>query len=100
MKRHGPPSTIPLFGIFNPVLNDTVIGGVPVIDIKPKGWTDNGKVLIYSHGGAYVLFSARSTLMGSVPVADRLSIRVISIDYTNPPVARSCRDTGPDYFSG
>lgn len=75
--------------VFNPVLKDTVIGGVPVIDIKPKGWTDNGKVLIYTHGGAYVLFSSRTTLMGSVPVADRLSIRVISIDYTNPPVARS-----------
>lgn len=27
--------------------------------------------------------------MGSVPVADRLGIRVISIDYTNPPLARS-----------
>lgn len=75
--------------LFNPSIKDTLIGGVPVIDIKPEGWVGNGKVLIYSHGGAYVLFSARSSLMGSVPVAHRLGIRVISVDYTNPPVAKS-----------
>ena len=33
------------------------IAGVPVLDIKPRGWRDNGKVLIYTHGGAYALAS-------------------------------------------
>jgi len=75
--------------IYNPTIIDTVIGGVPVLDIRPQGWHDNHKVLVYTHGGAYVLFSARSMLMGSVPVAHRLNMRIISIDYTNPPRARS-----------
>jgi monoterpene epsilon-lactone hydrolase len=75
--------------LYNPSIIDTVLGGVPVLDIRPEGWKNNHKVLIYSHGGAYVLFSARSMLMGSVPVADRLNMRIISIDYTNAPRARS-----------
>lgn len=75
--------------IFNPTIIDTVMGGTPVLDIKPIGWIDNGRVLVYIHGGAYVLFSAYSTLMGSVPVATRLSTRVISVNYTNPPIAKS-----------
>lgn len=75
--------------IFNPTITETLIGGTPVIDIKPEDWEDNGKVLIYTHGGAYVYFSARTMLMGSVPVADRLNIRVISVDYTTAPFAGS-----------
>jgi monoterpene epsilon-lactone hydrolase len=75
--------------LYNPTIIDTLMGGTPVLDIRPEGWTDNGKVLVYIHGGAYVLFSAYSTLMGSVPVADRLATRVISVNYTNPPAAKS-----------
>ena len=29
------------------------LGGVPVLEITPKDWTDNGKRLVYTHGGAY-----------------------------------------------
>src|SRR5215472_12426281 len=35
--------------------------------VRPYGWNDNGKVLVYLHGGGYCLFSARSTF----PVAVR-----------------------------
>lgn len=88
-EKNWEPDNSAIIERYNPTVIDTVMGGVPVLDIRPKGWRDNHKILIYSHGGAYVLFSARSTLMGSVPVADRLHMRVISIDYTNPPRARS-----------
>jgi monoterpene epsilon-lactone hydrolase len=64
------------------------LGGIPVLDIKPKNWKDNGKVLIYVHGGAYTLFSASSTLTGSVPVADLTGLRIISVDYTVAPRAK------------
>ncbi|HJZ39654.1 MAG TPA: alpha/beta hydrolase [Bacteroidales bacterium] len=73
---------------FQPVLNNNVMGGVPVMEVLPKGWTNNGKVLIYLHGGAYTFFSARTTLMGSVPVADITGFKVVSVNYTNPPVMR------------
>jgi len=66
----------------------TKMRGVPVLDIRPSGWNDNGKVLVYTHGGAYTLFSAASTLISAVPVADATGLRVISVDYTPAPFAQ------------
>ncbi|MBI1325787.1 alpha/beta hydrolase fold domain-containing protein [bacterium] len=64
------------------------LGGVPVLEIVPKDWTDDGKVLVYCHGGAYTFFTARSTLTSSATAAAATGMRVLSIDYTNPPKAR------------
>jgi acetyl esterase/lipase len=63
-------------------------GGVPVLEITPNGWKDNGKVLVYVHGGAYTMFSARTSLNSSGPVATHTGLRVIAVDYTNPPRAK------------
>jgi len=63
------------------------LGGTRVLDIKPRGWKDNGNVLVYTHGGAYVLFSALSTIGISGIVAQTTGLRVISIDYTLAPHA-------------
>jgi acetyl esterase/lipase len=60
-------------------------GGVPVLEITPNGWKDNGKVLVYVHGGAYTMFSARTSMGSSGPVAAHTGLRVIAIDYINPP---------------
>ncbi len=73
---------------YKPVIEERKLGGIPVLDIKPKNWQDNGKVLVYTHGGGYVLFSAASTLISSVPVADATRLRVVSIDYTVAPFAK------------
>ncbi|MGK7922017.1 MAG: alpha/beta hydrolase [Trichodesmium sp.] len=73
---------------YKPVVEKRTLGGVPVLDIKPKNWQDNGKVLVYAHGGGYVLFSAASTLISSVPVADATKLRVVSVDYTLAPFAK------------
>ena len=64
------------------------LGGVPVLEITPKGWVDDGKLLIYTHGGAYTFFSARSSLGSAALAATHTGLRVISVDYTNPPRAR------------
>lgn len=64
------------------------LGGVPVLQITPAGWREDGRRLVYAHGGAYTLFSARSTLSSSAVAAARTGYRVISIDYTTPPKAR------------
>ena len=45
-------------------------------------------MLIYTHGGAYTFFSARSSLGSAALVATHTGLRVISVDYTNPPRAR------------
>jgi acetyl esterase/lipase len=70
---------------YQPTVKELKLGAVPVLDIKPRGWKDNGKVLVHAHGGAYTMYSARSRLPSSVPAADATGLRVISIDYTVAP---------------
>jgi len=77
-----------IISVFRPALKDTFLGGVSVIEVLPGEWKYRGKVLIYLHGGAYTFFSARTMLMGSVPIADVTGIKVISVNYTNPPRMR------------
>jgi acetyl esterase/lipase len=74
--------------LFQPEIIDTVLGDVPVLDIRPKNWNDNGKVLVYLHGGAYTLFSANTMLGGVLPISDITGLRIISVNYTNPPVLK------------
>jgi acetyl esterase/lipase len=63
------------------------MGGVTVEDIRPRGWKDNGKVLVFLHGGGYCLFSARSTLGVAVPMAQATGLRIVSVNYTPAPRA-------------
>ena len=72
----------------HPKLTKRNFAGVPVLDIKTRGWKDNGKVLVYTHGGAYTFHSAGSTLASSLLVANSTGIRVISVDYTLAPHSR------------
>ncbi|MBV9250503.1 MAG: alpha/beta hydrolase [Acetobacteraceae bacterium] len=62
--------------------------GVPVIDVRSKGWTDNGKIVVYTHGGAHVMYSAASTLGRAVIAAHETGLRIISVDYTVAPHAK------------
>ena len=74
--------------LFGPNITQTKLGGISVLDIKPKGWFDNGKVLVYTHGGGYKLFSANSTLYNSVLASNSTGLRVISINYTVAPFSK------------
>lgn len=77
-----------LLARYQPTITPRELGGVPVLDIRPRDWQDNGRVLVYTHGGAYTFNSARSTLSSSVPVADATGLRVISVDYSLAPHSR------------
>lgn len=74
--------------LYEPNITKTILGGINVLDIKPKIWRDNGKVLVYTHGGGYKLFSANSTLSNSVLVSNSTGLRVISINYTVAPFSK------------
>jgi monoterpene epsilon-lactone hydrolase len=62
-----------------------MIGGVPVLRIRSADYKSGGRTLVYIHGGAYVRFSARSTLVVPALVAAAGGGEVISIDYTLAP---------------
>ena len=73
---------------YEPVITRSTLARIPVLDIRPQGWVDNRKLLLHTHGGAYTLFSAASSLCVTVPVANDTGLRVISIDYTLAPRAQ------------
>jgi acetyl esterase/lipase len=69
-------------------LQECRINGVPVVDIRPKGWTDEGKVVVYTHGGGYVGGIASDALDSTLPLATEGSYRIISVSYQLAPHAR------------
>ena len=66
------------------VTEDT-IGGVPVLRIRPPQFQPNGQTLLYTHGGGYVVLSAKSALSLPALIAVASNTEVISIDYTLAP---------------
>ena len=58
------------------------------MDVRAEPWKDGGKVLVYTHGGAHVMYSAKSMLGRAVVAASETGLRVLSIDYTKPPYAK------------
>lgn len=73
---------------YQPTIKKYEMGGTPVVDIKPKNWVDNGKVMVYIHGGAYTFFFAETTYPFPVPMAHDAQLRVISVEYTLAPKKR------------
>jgi epsilon-lactone hydrolase len=67
------------------------LGGVPVVDVRPLGWKDDGKILLYTHGGGYVTGGPDSSL--NAWVADETGLRIISIGYTLAPESKWDRTT-------
>jgi len=67
---------------------DAKLGGVPVIDVRPRDWDKaDRRLIIYVHGGAFTINSARSTVANAGRLAAKSGIRVISVDYTLAPEA-------------
>lgn len=64
------------------------MGNAKVMDIKPYGWSDNDKVLVMTHGGGYTQLSANSTLGGTLKVANKSDLRIISIVYMLAPFSK------------
>ena len=76
------PAVIKRFGI---TVADKQMGGVPVVEVTPPAYKNNGTVLIYVHGGGFIGGSAHSSLISSGLMARATGRRVISVDYTLAP---------------
>ncbi|MGA9798260.1 MAG: alpha/beta hydrolase [Terriglobales bacterium] len=62
------------------------LGGVPVVEIASENWKENGKVLVYVHGGGYVTGGPDFGLGGWV--SGETGLRIISVGYTLAPEAK------------
>lgn len=78
----------PIIDLYQPNITETKLKGIQVIDIKPKNWEDNGKVMVYTHGGAYTFGSSNSTLGSPILAANATGLRVMSINYTVAPFSK------------
>src|SRR5262249_55328308 len=72
----------------HPTIAALSLDGVPALEIRPRTWRNDDAVLVYLHGGAYVVCSARSTVNVAAAMADAAGMRVVSIDYTVAPGGR------------
>src|SRR5512136_2506651 len=84
-EADGKAKSAPLLQRYEHTVTEGRLGGIPVLDVRPKDWKDNGKVAVYTHGGAHVMYSAASSLGRAVVFADATGLRVISVDYTVAP---------------
>ena len=61
------------------------IAGIPVVEVIPAELVRTDKIGVYTHGGGYVLFSAKSQIEFAMFFAAETGLRVIAIDYTLAP---------------
>ena len=73
---------------YSPTVTESRLGGVRVLDVRPRKWQRENMIAIYTHGGACTLLSAASTLGRAAMFAHDTGLRVISVDYTLPPEAK------------
>lgn len=67
---------------------ESLIGGVPVVRVRPARWQSNGRVLVFLHGGGYVTGSARAALAPVAIMAAATSTEIVAINYTKAPRGR------------
>lgn len=87
-EADGRAKSEPLLERYEPTVEEGELGGVPVLEVRPKEWKDNDKAIVYTHGGAHVMYSAASMLGRAAVAAHETGLRVISVDYALAPHAR------------
>lgn len=70
---------------FSVTYKELEIAGVPVIEVLPRKLASAEKIVVYTHGGAYTLNSAKAVIESPMLVASDTGLRVIAIDYTLAP---------------
>jgi acetyl esterase/lipase len=63
---------------------NTAVGGVDVVEVTVGG-VDSAKVILYFHGGVYVIGSADSSVPLVADLARRTNAKVVSVDYRLAP---------------
>lgn len=61
------------------------MNGVPVFEVTPASYRDNGKVVLFIHGGGYIYNQGITGTPEAMLMAAFTGYRVISVDYRMPP---------------
>jgi monoterpene epsilon-lactone hydrolase len=64
------------------------LNGVPVLDVRPRHWRPSRRLIVYAHGGAFVVLSAAADISEAAALSAVSGEQVVSIDYTLAPEAR------------
>jgi acetyl esterase/lipase len=70
---------------FGVTYREIEVGGIPVVEVVPAKLLSEDKVVVYTHGGAYVLNSAKSALASAALFSAETGLRVLAVDYTLAP---------------
>lgn len=81
-KEAGADEKAKAFGV---TYREIQIAGIPVVEVTPAELASTDKIAIYTHGGAYVLNSAKAVIESAMFFAAETGLRVIAVDYTLAP---------------
>src|SRR5215472_16191178 len=48
-EADGKAKSAPLLQRYEHTVTEAKLGGIPVLDVRPKDWNDNGKLAVYTH---------------------------------------------------
>lgn len=71
-----------------PALGSRRLADLSALVVTPQTRNNVDAVIVFLHGGAYTLFSARSTLFASIPLACDAGLELWSLDYPRAPRSR------------
>ena len=70
---------------FGVTYKESEIADIPVVEVTPSALSSADKIAVYTHGGAYVLNSAKAVIEAAMFFAAETGLRVIAVDYTLEP---------------
>ncbi len=79
------PGVIAAIDAFDGDIEDLPVAGVPCKQVTPRGWSEDGIVVLYAYGGGYVSGSPFEDLLVALPLATRSGARIIMVDYRLSP---------------
>jgi acetyl esterase/lipase len=66
-------------------VTETALGGVPALEVAVPQAHDDSGVLLYLHGGGYLIGTARTGVPLTAALASRAGLRALSLDYRLAP---------------
>lgn len=75
----------PILDKYHPKIETIYFNGIRAVKITPQSYKKSKNIIVYVHGGGFVLLSADVTLASMLPLAESIGIPIIAVDYTLAP---------------